>query len=267
MKKKILIPAIAVTLAVLLTACIPQASPDPAPASPSETVPQTQHTEVTADPTLLESPARSAFRQTLQTIHDELYWPGLPYEETIQPFDSGTIEDEQFAILDVDGDGEEELIVSVSNTFVAGMQEVIYGYDPQTDGVRVEYQNYVAITHYPGMLKVDASHNQGYAGDVLWPYVIARYDEETDTYADAFIVDAWSKAIADYDPYMEMPYPEEIDTDQDGYVYLITENGQRRILNRADYEAWEAEIFAQQEPLTISWQKITAENIEALCRN
>ena len=35
---------------------------------------------------------------------------------------------------------------------------------PQTGGVRVEAQNYVAVTHYPGMRKVDASHNHGYAG-------------------------------------------------------------------------------------------------------
>ena len=34
---------------------------------------------------------------------------------------------------------------------------------------------YVAVTHYPGMLKADASHNQGYAGDILWPYTLQFY--------------------------------------------------------------------------------------------
>ena len=85
---------------------------------------------------------------------------------------------------------EEELLVSVSNTYTAGMYEIIYGYDAQTDGVQVEAQNYWAVTHYPGMLKVDASHNHGYAGDILWPYTLQFYQKEKDTYEDVFYVDA-----------------------------------------------------------------------------
>ena len=38
------------------------------------------------------------------------------------------IENERFAILDIDGDEKDELLVSVSNTYTAGMIEVIYGY-------------------------------------------------------------------------------------------------------------------------------------------
>lgn len=266
MKKSVFAAAIAATLVSLLAACAPQSGGHPATSTqaPAESTLPAEQTEAATEPVSQADPTRAAFQRSLQTIHDQLTWPGLGYEQTIEPFAPDTIEDEQFAVLDVDGDGEEELLVSVSHTYVAGMCEVIYGYDPQTDEVRVEYQNYVAVTHYPGMLKVDASHNQGYAGDVLWPYVIAYYNEGADVYEDACIVDAWSKAISDYDAYAEMPYPEDIDTDQDGYVYLITENGNRKILNRADYAQWEARVFAQKEPLTIPWQKITEENIAAL---
>lgn len=230
------------------------------PTRPSSTVEQTSP-QMIAEPVFQNNPVRSAFQRTLQTIHDELYWPELPDAGEINLWKPGTIEDEQFALFDVDGDGQEELLVSVSNTNTAGMCEIIYGYNPQTDGVRVEAQNYVAVTHYPGILKADASHNQGYAGDILWPYTIQFYQEAKDTYEDAFYVDAWCKAIADYDPYAEMPYPEDIDTEQDGYVYLITENEQKQILNRTDYQKWEAELFAQKEPLTIPWQKMTTANI------
>ena len=237
-----------------------------APTQPSLTVEQTPP-EKTAASVFQNDPIRSAFQRTLQTIHDELYWPELPDAGEINLWEPGTIEDEQFAIMDVDGDGQEELLVSVSNTYTAGMCEIIYGYNPQTDGVRVEAQNYVAVTHYPGMLKADASHNQGYAGDILWPYTLQFYQEAKDTYVDAYYVDAWCKAITDYDPYAEMPYPEDVDTEQDGYVYLITDNGQKRILNRADYQKWEAELFAGKEPLTIPWQKMTAANIHSLNTN
>lgn len=232
--------------------------------TPHKMAPQPEHTQPETFPNQTDTPTHRAFRNALKTIHDKLYWPDLPGDNEITLFAPGTIEDEQFAILDVDGDGQEELLVSVSNTYSAGMCEVIYGYDSQTDDVFVQARNYVAVTHYPGMLKVDASHNHGYAGDVLWPYVVMNYDEGKDVYEDAFYVDAWSREITDYNPYEEMPYPDDIDTEQDGYVYLITENGQKRILNRADYQRWEAALFAGKEPLTIPWQKITVDNIQAL---
>lgn len=270
MKKKLCL-MLAVML-LLLSACSRTTAPKPTMAqyfAPSKRIP----VETTAEPTQPETAvpdrndaARSAFQRALRTVHDDLRWPELPDSGNIEVWESGTIEDEQFAVTDVDGDGEEELLVSVSNTYTAGMCEIIYGYDPQTDGVRIESHSYVGVTHYPGMLKVEASHNQGYAGDVLWPYAIAYYDEAEDSYKDAFYVDAWCKDITDYDSYTETPYPDDIDTEHDGYVYLITENGERRFMNRADHEKWEAGIFTNKEPLTIPWQKITTANIDALVK-
>ena len=164
---------------LLLSACSRTTAPKPTMAqyfAPSKRIP----VETTAEPPQPETAApdrndaaRSAFQRALRTVHDDLRWPELPDSGNIEVWEPGTIEDEQFAVTDVDGDGEEELLVSVSNTYMAGMCEIIYGYDPQTDGVRIESYSYVGVTHYPGMLKVEASHNQGYAGDVLWPYAFA----------------------------------------------------------------------------------------------
>ena len=156
-----------------------------------ETISQAEQTqmETTSEGQWKDTPARKAFQKVLQTIHDELYWPELPDAGEINLWESGTIEDERFALFDVDADGQEELLVSVSNTYTAGMSEVIYGYNAQTNGVRVEAKNNVAVTHYPGLLKVDVSHNHGYAGDVLWPYAIQFYQETKDAYEDAVYVD------------------------------------------------------------------------------
>ncbi len=251
-------------LAVLLSACAPRAIPPAAEqtSQPPQTTVQTEpvQTESIAGSEISwDTPEHAAFQKALIQIHDEQYLPNLDRVELWES--GGTIEDERFAILDVDGDGQDELLVSISNTDTAGMCEVIYGYDAGTGGVRVEAHTYVAVAHYPGMLRMNASHNHGYAGDVLWPYQVFVYDEAEDVYRDTCIVDAWDKSIADYDSFREMPYPEEIDTEHDGFVYLITENGERRILNRHDYELWEAELFAGKEPLTIPWQKMTAKNI------
>ena len=179
MKKKLCL--ILAALVLLLSACGGKKGSETAIARNPGRVPATRAgAEATEDPTQPETAApdrndaaRSAFQRALRTVHDDLRWPELPDSGNIEVWESGTIEDEQFAVTDVDGDGEEELLVSVSNTYMAGMCEIIYGYDPQTDGVRIESHRYVGVTHYPGMLKVEASHNQGYAGDVLWPYAIA----------------------------------------------------------------------------------------------
>ena len=261
MKKRTISILAAVMAAALLWGCAPQQDT-------VETTVSIIHRETTAPtvppettlPTTQPEETSEAFRTALKTIHDDLVWPGLPGEQTIEIFEPSTIEDEQFAILDVDGDGEEELIVSVSDTYMAGMCEVVYGYDAASDSVRVETQAFPGATYYPGMMKVPSSHNQGHAGDVLWPYGIMTYNEASDTYEFTCFVDAWDRNLSETD-FDGNPYPEDIDTDRDGYVYLITENDQQRILNRADFEAWEAELFAGKEPLNIPWQKLTAENI------
>lgn len=215
-------------------------------------------------PFTADTPTGRAYQKALRTIHDKLCWPELPDAGQILLLEPGTIEDELFAIFDVDGDGQEELLVSVSNTYTAGMREIIYGYDPQNGGVRIEADCFVAVNHYPGLLMVDSSHNQGYGGDIIWPYTIMQYDEVADEYRVAFMVDGWCKEIAAFDPYTGMAYPEEIDTERDGYVYLITENAQTRIVNRADYWKWQAQVFSGKDALTIPWQTLTGANIDAL---
>ena len=272
MKKKSVLAVIALLVAVVLCACTPQSGPmDTVEATGQTTailestveteIPQTSADTVQNEFQWQNTPTHNAFRRTLKTIHDNLYFPNLENPVQIDLWEPGTIEDEMFAVLDVDGDGEEELLVRISNTYVAASCVVIYGYHPSLDDVQKEAYTGFLAKFYPGMIRVDASHNHGHAGDVLWPYSILTYDEQKDAYQDAFYVDAWSKEIADYDAYLEMAYPEDIDTDHEGFVYLITENSQQRIINRQDYEAWEAEMFAQKEPLTIPWQKMTAENI------
>ena len=256
MKKRFAVLTAAFT-AVLLWGCAPQE--EPPIAQTRVTIPPAETTVSAAQPEV-DSPADAAFQRALKTIHEELRWPDMPNGEAIALWEPGTIEDEQFAILDVDGDGEQELLVCVANTYMAGMREVVYGYDAASDGLRVEAEAFPGAIYYPGMMKVLSSHNQGHAGDVLWPYTIAIYHELEDAYRYAYYVDAWSREISETD-FEGNPYPEDVDVDGDGYVYLITEGDETRVLNRADYERWETGLLADREAISIPWQKLTMENI------
>lgn len=257
MKKRSLLAVSLLLSAALLCACTPKA----------EKTDTTSQTTTTAETSIehgvqwQDTPAHNAYRRTLKTIHDTLYLPNLTYVDRISLWEPGTIEDETFAVVDVDGDGEEELLVGISNTSMAGMCKVVYGYDREKDDVRLEAQTFFAATFYPEMIRVEASHNHGHAGDVLWPYTVMSYDREKDVYQDQYYVDAWSRELAEYDSLLEREYPQEIDTENDGFVYLITQNGETKILNRQDFEKWETALFAGLEPMEIDWMKITNENI------
>ena len=205
--------------------------------------------------------AYPAFREALATVHDKLYWPEMDGGQ-IELFEGGSIEDEKFADYDVDGDGEDELLISVENTYTAGMCQIVYGYDAETGGVRVEATMYPGVTYYPGIAKEMAAHNQGYAGDKLWPYAIYRYDAQADEYKWSCGADGWDKTLSDYDYSREMAFPDDIDTLGEGYVYIVSDSaGDKKFMNRTDYEAWESGVFGNVQPLDIPWQKMTAQNI------
>ena len=258
MKKRTCAVITAILTGALLCACAPQ---NAAPTVATATQPETA-AETTA-PEQRDASAKKAFHAALKTIHDDLVWPVLPDSGKIEIFEPATIDDQQFAIADVDGDGEKELIVSVSDTYMAGMCEIVYGYDPANDTVRVEAQAFPGATYYPGMLKVLSSHNQGHAGDVLWPYGVLTYDAASDSYQFTCSVDAWDRNLSETD-FEGNPYPEDIDVDNVGHVYLISDGEGDHTLNQADFEEWEAALFAGKEPLDIPWQKRTKENIDAV---
>lgn len=231
--------------------------------APTETVPADTAPTVSVLPDVDYSVTapdalHAAYRSALDTIHDELYFPVLAQQ--LEPWDS--IESEKFAIIDFDGDGKEELVVSISDTFMAGMMTVVYGFTEETGSLYTELVAFPMLTVYPGLVREEASHNHGMAGDVLWPYRVHRYNPATDTYEEAAYADAWSKEYYPKD-WEGNPFPEKLDTDNKGAVYLITENGTTRTVSYSDYLAWEVPLFAGLSEVSIPWQELTDANIAA----
>lgn len=102
----------------------------------------------------------------------------------------------------------------------------------------------------------------------FWPYFVHRYQPETDTYQRILVVDGWEKECRAED-YDGNPYPEDVDTGKDGIVYLIMEGGDydprlATILSKSDYEKWREEQGLNGAAITVSFQELTAENIEKI---
>lgn len=86
--------------------------------------------------------------------------------------------------------------------------------------------------------------------------LIIKYEEVAD-------VDAWEKEIY---PNIEGKgnYPDNIDTENYGLVFLIRENGEEKILSKSQYDEWCISWFEDAEEYTIPYVSISPENIDAM---
>ncbi|MDE7218660.1 MAG: hypothetical protein K2O45_03430, partial [Oscillospiraceae bacterium] len=195
-----------------------------------------------------------AFREILlDYIHER--------QETV----GGDISADRFAICDVNGDGRDELITQTNYAIMSGQVEVVY--DENGKQLLAEYP---LVTYYDnGYAVAGWSHNQGVAGDKLWPYTLLRYDEDAGRYVRVAAVDGWDKSIRDtYLSYDEtvIPFPDDVDKDGDGFVYYIIEEegGYAPVygepMDYAEYAQWVAQYLGA-NVVHVSKYSLSKENI------
>ena len=178
-------------------------------------------------------------------------------------YDGYDMSDNKFDLRDIDNDGNEELILVYTTTYMAGMAEIIYDYDADTDSVREQFIEFPGVTHFDnGILKADWSHNQGLAGRV-WPYTLYQYNPNEDTYKAIAMVDAWDKSLSDKD-YDGNSFPDDVDKDGDGIVYYIMKADEYEPENPVDfaeYQQWIDSYTKDAEVVEGSCVELTLENI------
>lgn len=172
---------------------------------------------------------------------------GMPYENT-------------YAVMDIDDDGKEELLINFGNAHsMAGMVLYIYDYNRTTGEVYVEYAGFPGMTVYDnGYIKEEASHNHGRSAlEDFWPYALLKYDVETDTYEQVANIDAWQRTISE-DSEPDPEFPGEKDLDGDGIVYYdisISYYEPTMIMDNAEYEKW-CEQYNTGNQKEIKWHPI-----------
>ena len=172
----------------------------------------------------------------------------------------------QFAVYDVDGDGQDELIIQFSTSSMAGMTESVYRYNAAADSVELELSEFPGAAYYDnGLALVGWSHNQGLAGD-FWPYNVYQYNPETDEYEAVFSVDAWDRELADTD-YDGNPYPADVDVNNDGIVFYIMPGGSYDTdhpVSLREYKSWYDSILGGASELEVPFQDLTEDNIRGV---
>lgn len=207
--------------------------------------------------------AREAYAEALRAILNDNVWPdGTEISDDYRPFGSDTeFEQNQFAICDVDSDGKEELLISITTSSMAGMFQEVYGYEEETDSLRSELKEFPSLTYYDnGTAKAEWSHNQGY-GMKLWPYNLYVYDEAADSYQYEGAADSWDKD--------NVPdgFPADADTDGDGTIYYLYEkggDGKYKTIDGAEYHKWLDPYMNGAKEIQIPWQGISMTEIETV---
>lgn len=172
----------------------------------------------------------------------------------------------QFAICDVDGDGEEELIVLYTTTPAeAGKVEKIYRFDHEAGEVREVFSQFPLLTFYDnGVIQAGWAHRPGPGGDDLWPYTLWQHDPATDGYTAVGMVEAWDRSWSG-DEYNGQTFPDDVDQDGDGVVYYIMDYGNYDLsdpVDNAAYEQWRSAFLDGAEAFTPPFQDLSAETIE-----
>ena len=182
----------------------------------------------------------------------------------------GDISADRFAVCDVNGDGRDELITQTNAAPMAGQVERVYDGDGN-----VLLSEYPLVVYYSnGYVTAGWSHNQGVAGDKLWPYTLLRYDAEAGKYVYVAAVDGWDRSIRDtYLSYDEsvILFPEDVDKDGDGFVYYVIEEegGYAPVygepMDYAEWAQWTAR-YMEADVVHVNKQSLSEENIALIRR-
>lgn len=213
----------------------------------------------TAEPTiapLAEKDIVAIYQETLKCLLEEhIELDGYKYED--EEWESlGQIE---FAVCDVDVDGEQELIIRHADTYMAGQYTAVYRYDAERGELVSEGGGTASCRFYSnGTMQDDLSHNQGYSRH-FWPFIVYEYDSGTKGYEKINLVDAWELEYMK-EAGLEEEYPAEADKEGAGFVYYFWEDKTTK-MSQTEYDAWYDGIFGGAKEIEVNYQPLTAANV------
>lgn len=264
--KNILKITAALLLCLTLAACQEKTDPPAASVPPSEATASVTPDVASSglpsgEPAEAESELAEYQSALRQIISEHVYPDG---KDT--GFDSsfGSMEDNQFALCDVTGDGVDELIVRFTTAPMAGNAETVYTFR-QADGTLK--QIFIAspnLTYYAnGIIKEDWSHGSELAGEDYWPYTLYQYNAAEGSFEELAQVNMWSKAVDTVD-FKGDPYPDDIDAEGAGTVFILGIADEVKTVSKSDYEQWLTDTMGDPAELDIPYQALSEENIGAL---
>ena len=203
-------------------------------------------------------PDRSAgliYREALENLRDHEMFPDGSGCKV-----SGYMDDNRFAVYDLDGDGRDELIIRFDQAEEQDQIELIYDINDR-ESLFEELVCTPHVTYYEGgLVKVDAFPEDGYRGDFR-PYAVYQYDSRTDTYSLVANVDALSLGALMAAGLEDEAFPEDADTSGSGMVYYI---GSDDPVDVTEYEAWYQSLFGSAVEIELPFYNLDENAVASL---
>lgn len=209
---------------------------------------------------------RTTARATYAAVLRDLLYSGVLPDGTPVDTEGWDLSENQFAVLDVDGDGAEELILLYTTATTAGRRGMVIAFDGTYTGIGMPIS--IRLDCYPdlkfllsGYIKMGESHNQTLSE--LWPYNLFDLDGNL-----AAIVSAQDKAIMEAAGVGE-DYPEGYDMAGEGRVYTVLFTyaspwgDGSHFWDETEYRAWYDEACGWQT-VDIPYRALTEENIASM---
>lgn len=263
MKRYVSLAVLGLTTVVALTACNAEGEAERTLASSPESVSVTSsdpgltsavlNTEAPAE---VYAGARQAYPAALERMLRERVLPDET-DTSNRAWEYPDMEQNQFAVCDVNGDGEEELIVVYTTDMMAGHRGFVCRWDEESGRMSIQLEEYPRFTFYEsGAVQVGWSHNQSAAGRDFWPYSLYCYDPGGEGYDYVGSVRAWGREA------LPEGYPEETDTSDTGFVYYINDDSSP--LDASVYEAWRYVYVRDSQEIQPEYLFLTEENIQRM---
>ena len=230
---------------------VPSSGPTPAPAATREPLPAPWGDT----PPETEGERRMAY---FRAVMERFYGDGLFPDGTPVDFSDEPLSQNRFAVHDVDGDGREELIVSIITAPQPARTALVYDYTDKK-GLVLELKATSQLSFYDGVVQAGWPVDLTSGAGVLWPYTLYKYDREEDIYAEAGSAQARTEALEG------VKFPKEADRDGDGVVYCLNMDYEHPV-DGAAYAAWrDGLVQGEERKLSyLPWAEEEIEDIENL---
>lgn len=200
---------------------------------PETSEPETSESETSDSEENTEPEDGTAAERTRARIHHAYaevlsaayYGHVLPDESPLATVQTG--EQDRFSIVDLNGDGEEELILYCNTESAYGMVTYVWNYNTETKELTEHFGGFSPLTFYSdGLVKQESYMNNSMDTDFP-PYTIYQYEKSSNSYTQIY--------------------------DSEGS-------------DQNDPEAWRQEILGSASPIEIPWEELTSEAIMACVR-
>lgn len=207
-----------------------------------------------------------------EVLRDLLYNGVLPDGRDLDIGWDADLSRDQFAVYDVDFDGEEELVLLHTTDIMAGMAGYVIGFDPTYTGtgspIFIELNGFPAFTFYEnGTVQGSWSHNQTWGE--LWPYELYGYDAGGDYYYHIASVCSADKELME-EAGKGDEYPAGVDVSGTGQVYYVSffygagvEPAGERVWDSEEYFSWLDGVLGRAQEVDVPCRDLTEENIAA----